>query len=153
MLKDTDARVWNTGRKHSSAGQRIAAKVLPDGRIAFKDFDRHVDGITKSVYKAEEHGSIEKLTIDDYDRGSYDEGLQGELRHVRDELEQAVLDYNVRIQKHKIEEIKGRIDHGCSGPNTPLVLACRAIELGTGGKYDYDIAEIAEALLEAMADY
>jgi hypothetical protein len=35
---------FNTGRTYTAAGQRIAAAVV-DGRIAFLDLDRGIDGI------------------------------------------------------------------------------------------------------------
>lgn len=36
---------FNTARPYSDKGQRIAAKKLPDGRVAFLDLDRMIDGI------------------------------------------------------------------------------------------------------------
>ena len=41
---------WNTGRGYSRAGQRIAVKVLSDGRVAFYDIDRMIDGVTLNQF-------------------------------------------------------------------------------------------------------
>lgn len=37
---------WNTHRCYSDVGQRIAAAILEDGRVAFADVDRRIEGIT-----------------------------------------------------------------------------------------------------------
>ena len=40
MITLTKTLVFNTGRKYSAAGQRIAAAQLDDGSILFVDIDR-----------------------------------------------------------------------------------------------------------------
>lgn len=61
---------FNSGRFYSSHGQRIAAKQLPDGRVAFLDLDRNIDGIT-----------LDKVTLSQasvmyaYDQGRYSPGV------------------------------------------------------------------------------
>lgn len=39
-------QVWNTGRKYTVHGQRIAAIKMADSRVAFVDLDRQISGIT-----------------------------------------------------------------------------------------------------------
>jgi hypothetical protein len=56
---------WNTGRHYSSNGQRIAAAILDDKRVAFVDIDRGISGITKDpIHNAR---SIQEFVMSQYD--------------------------------------------------------------------------------------
>jgi hypothetical protein len=64
---------WNTGRFYSDLGQRIVATMLPDGRIAFVDLDRGIDGLTNIVLDKADYAPhvIQQIVMGDYDYGRY----------------------------------------------------------------------------------
>ena len=91
---------WNTHRCYSEAGQRIAAAVLEDGRVAFVDADRQIDAVTTaSVFGVTPPGrrptpsELESFVMNEYDHLRCTWGLD-EPEHValRDPLRQAALD-------------------------------------------------------------
>ena len=61
---------FNTGRFYSAQGQRIAAKKLGDGRVAFYDLDRNVEGVTREPIPL-----AQWAVINEYDHGRYSQGL------------------------------------------------------------------------------
>ena len=69
--------VWNTHRGYTSEGQRIAARILEDGRVAFCDIDRHVWGITQSSCCGGDGdpeasaGKLEAFVMQAYDASAY----------------------------------------------------------------------------------
>jgi hypothetical protein len=59
---------WNTGRKYTSAGQIIKARVQPDGSILFADFSRGVDGmIDKPSVKIDSEAALKAVVMAAYD--------------------------------------------------------------------------------------
>jgi hypothetical protein len=60
---------WNTGRAYTASGQRMAAKVMADGRMAFVDVDRGIDGLT--VDPVEEGSLVQKFVVTEYDYNRY----------------------------------------------------------------------------------
>lgn len=69
--------VWNTHRGYTSEGQRIAARILEDGRVAFCDIDRQISGITQATFlePARDHyplvGELITFVMQAYDAGAY----------------------------------------------------------------------------------
>lgn len=61
---------FNTGRFYSASGQRIAAKKLADGRVAFYDLDRNIDGVTRDPVPL-----AQWAVVNEYDHGRYSPGL------------------------------------------------------------------------------
>lgn len=64
----TTPQVWNTGRKYSAKGQRIAAIKMNDGKVAFADVDRYVIGITLTECETED---VQRFVMQEYDQGNY----------------------------------------------------------------------------------
>lgn len=56
---------FNTGRKYTARGQRIAAAIV-DGRTYFVDADRMIDGVFDSSVEL-----TESRVLAAYDRGAY----------------------------------------------------------------------------------
>lgn len=78
---DVDA-VWNTGRGYSEHNQRMSARLLPDGRVAFFDIDRHLDGILHQPFQTEgagnagvDPGKLASFVMTEYDHGRYNSGF------------------------------------------------------------------------------
>lgn len=46
-VRGVEVLVWQTGRQYTPDGQRIAAMLTVDG-LAFVDYDRNVDGVSKA---------------------------------------------------------------------------------------------------------
>jgi hypothetical protein len=64
--QEADVLVWNTGRRYTDKGQRIAAARVPGG-IVFADIDRNIDGFIR-----DEHAAFTTTAImAAYDRNSY----------------------------------------------------------------------------------
>lgn len=82
---------WNTRRGYSAHGQRIAAYILNDGRVAFADADRGLSGITKAKiwYPAD----VQEFVMEQYDMGGgYTEGMPMNLMDLMNELYLAAQD-------------------------------------------------------------
>ena len=63
---------WNTGRKYTSDGQTIKARVQADGSIVFADFSRGVDGvIAKPPIEIDSEETLKALVMRAYDRNAY----------------------------------------------------------------------------------
>ena len=96
---------WNTHRCYTDAGQRIAAAVLEDGRVAFVDVDRQIDGITiASVFDMLQERrptarDLESFVMKEYDHLRCTWGLN-DPGHVelRDRLREAALDVQSRSE-------------------------------------------------------
>lgn len=60
---------FNTGRAYTKNGQRIAARVLDDGRVLFVDVDRNISGVTyhHHLFDADFYGSLRKFVETEYD--------------------------------------------------------------------------------------
>lgn len=77
----TISAAWNTGRGYSRAGQRIAVKVLSDGRVAFYDIDRMIDGVTLNQFvdpvlgEAIDQKRLREFLMTEYDHCRYQCGL------------------------------------------------------------------------------
>jgi hypothetical protein len=74
--------VWNTGRGYSEHNQRMSAQVLPDGRVAFFDIDRNLDGLLHQKFQggfASEPGvnpgRLASFVMAEYDDGRYNSGF------------------------------------------------------------------------------
>lgn len=70
---------WNTGRKYTEHGQRMAA-VLVDGYYYFSDIDRNIDGRFACPYLDDEptdtaYRLLQSTVMEAYDGGSYEEEL------------------------------------------------------------------------------
>ena len=98
---------WNTHRGYTDAGQRIAAAVLEDGRVAFVDVDRQIDGITiASVFdvtppqgRRPTPSEIESFLMKEYDYLRCTWGLHDpEIVELRDRLRQAALGVQSRSE-------------------------------------------------------
>ena len=97
---------WNTHRCYTDAGQRIAAAVLEDGRVAFVDVDRQIDGITlASVCDVTPQGrrptpsEIESFLMKEYDYLRCTWGLHDpEIVELRDRLRHAALGVQSRSE-------------------------------------------------------
>ena len=61
---------WNTGRYYGEHGQRMAASKLEDGRVAFMDMDRQIDGVTKTPF---EGTNLRNFVMTEYDHGRYED--------------------------------------------------------------------------------
>lgn len=73
-----DCIAWNTGRGYSAHGQRIAATMLEDGRIAFVDVDRHISGVTREAFMGRDETPVNRRRLQafvmrDYDNCAYDD--------------------------------------------------------------------------------
>ena len=73
-----DCIAWNTGRWYSAHGQRIAAAVLVNGRIAFVDVDRHINGVTRHAFlgagtRPFNHRRLQAFVMHEYDNCAYDD--------------------------------------------------------------------------------
>lgn len=81
---------WNTGRKYTARGQRIVARQLDDGTIAFRDLDRSIDGIL-----------TEKSGVGGADRGA-------------DEVFAPMKDWQIRhlVEDHYCNDYKYRDQYG-----------------------------------------
>ena len=72
---------WNTGRGYSENNQRISAQLLPDGRVAFCDIDRYLDGVMHRPFQGEIVGDdvnpvkLAKFVMQEYDEGRYNSGF------------------------------------------------------------------------------
>ena len=97
---------WNTHRCYTDAGQRIAAAVLKDGRVAFVDVDRQIDAVTTaSVLGVTPQGrrptprELASFVMNEYDhlrcRWGFDEPEHLALRGL---LRQAALDVQSRSE-------------------------------------------------------
>ncbi len=71
---------WNTRRSYGPDGQRIAATILPDGRVAFNDVTRSIRGITKQAYpwppapgETPDPGEVRYFVMVEYDYNRYDD--------------------------------------------------------------------------------
>jgi hypothetical protein len=63
---------WNTGRKYTSAGQVIKARVMADGSILFADMSRGVDGvIAKPPVKIRSEAALKAVVMRAYDSNAY----------------------------------------------------------------------------------
>jgi hypothetical protein len=63
---------WNAGRKYTSAGQIIKARVQADGSIIFADFSRGVDGlIEKPSVEIDSEQTLKTLVMRSYDRSEF----------------------------------------------------------------------------------
>lgn len=71
---------WKTGRNYSQNGQRIAALVLPDNRVAFYDIDREIAGIT--IPHLPVGAEIRKFVMNCYDAPKYTEDFTPTLSWV-----------------------------------------------------------------------
>lgn len=97
---------WNTHRCYTDAGQRIAAAVLTDGRVAFVDVDRQIDAVTTaSVFGVTPQGrrptpsELESFVMNEYDHLRCTWGLdEPEHLALRDPLRQAALDVQSRSE-------------------------------------------------------
>jgi len=58
---------FNTGRAYTGSGQRIAARLLDNGRILFVDIDRNINGLTADTYISVTPSKV----INEYDHGTY----------------------------------------------------------------------------------
>ena len=72
------AFAWNTGRWYSALGQRIAAVVLENGRVAFVDVDRHIGGVTRHEFMGRNdnplnHKRLQAFVMREYDNCAYDD--------------------------------------------------------------------------------
>lgn len=72
-IADVTVVAWNTGRKYGPGGQRMAAAVLPDGRAAFVDLDRHIDGTTNVPINPDR---LRSEVMWHYDLGQYRCGIR-----------------------------------------------------------------------------
>lgn len=97
---------WNTHRCYSDEGQRIAATVLKDGRVAFVDVDRQIESITAaSVFGAgQKHGrptpdELVAFVMKAYDCQRCEWGLnRPEHREIAGRLRQAALGVESRSE-------------------------------------------------------
>lgn len=64
---------WNTGNLYTAHGQRIAATLLIDHKIAFLDLDRGISGILHERKPA--HIGLKSFTNSEYRAGNYIDGL------------------------------------------------------------------------------
>ena len=63
---------WNTGRQYTSEGQRITARVMPDGSILFADYSRGVDGlIAKPPVEIDSEQTLRTIVMRAYDSHNY----------------------------------------------------------------------------------
>lgn len=121
---------WSTGRTYSPAGQRISAKLLVDGRVAFYDADRMIDGITNNRYLGEVIGEAEvdvallqDFLLGEYDLCQYTGGLYDLPYEERNALGQALCDaakalvplnaqtLREAIEQHGLEYLRNRVIH------------------------------------------
>lgn len=88
---------WNTNRGYTNQGQRIAALILEDGRVAFYDVDRQIHGITTASCRGPEgdrHPTGRELiafVMQEYDYTAYIGWVPG-LEEVFAGLRRAALD-------------------------------------------------------------
>jgi hypothetical protein len=86
---------FNTKRGYTDMGQRIAAVVLPDGRVMFADIDRNIDGVTNEPYDAEraEWQTLREFVLAEYDHGRISYGAFGAWgeKNVHQEAAEALL--------------------------------------------------------------
>lgn len=68
-LSDLPTLAFNTGRAYSTEGQRIAAAQLPDGRVAFYDVDRVIDGVTYHQCSLTERDLMKAYGHNEYAQG------------------------------------------------------------------------------------
>jgi len=86
---------WNTGNLYSAHGQRIAATLLIDHKIAFLDLDRGISGILNERKPA--HMSLKSFTNSEYRALNYESSLYragqpyAEARELEDLLNAAAL--------------------------------------------------------------
>jgi hypothetical protein len=144
-------KVWNTVRAYSNDGQVIAAIVVDSGKVYFSDGERYIEGlITENFVSGID--DIKQFVMHYYDAGLYEEGLYGEARYIRDELQKAIKVFKEDAYKFKVAKVKEDINHVCDGPVTELVAICRALTAArVNDKMDEQI--IAEALIEVLKDY
>lgn len=65
---------WNTGRKYSQHGQRIAATLI-DAGIVFVDLDRGIDGfhaLDRMTWEPDSTHALMLRAMEAYDCGDYD---------------------------------------------------------------------------------
>lgn len=58
---------FNTGRLYAEKHQRIAARLLDNGRILFVDIDRNIDGLTADTYSR----VTPEFVMNEYDHNTY----------------------------------------------------------------------------------
>jgi hypothetical protein len=90
-----EIHVWNTGCKYTAKGQRIAYCELPDGRVAFLDRDRGIDGVMvrAPIFLENSQYSLQNWVHQRYLRNEYSSGIPYEFRDIEIALRKACDEY------------------------------------------------------------
>lgn len=72
---------WNTGRSYGAQGQRIAAAIVKDGRAAFVDVDRGINGLTLKHFKHDtcDGAEVRNFVMRAYDSCNYVDGVDTKI--------------------------------------------------------------------------
>lgn len=100
MDKAIDAKgvhaAWNTGREYGEQKQRVSATVLADGRVAFADVDRGIEGCLHVPFYSTPVNSVElaEFVMQEYDHGQYCSGFSNltDRTYTYDEVDEIIAD-------------------------------------------------------------
>ena len=73
-VTEPQIQAWNTGRRYTEFGQRIAAVRLDNDRVAFLDLDRSIAGLTIPVGDGKDK-DLQSFTMQCYDYKLYESWL------------------------------------------------------------------------------
>ena len=76
----TNILVWNTGRKYSKSGQRIAA-TIHDDKVYFVDQDRMISGVLRELVPL-----TQSAVMDAYDHNRYDMAFTPIFKQLHDAI-------------------------------------------------------------------
>jgi hypothetical protein len=69
---------WQTGREYAARGQRMSARLLSVGKVAFVDLDRSISGITHQPFVGDGEvnpATLAKFVMNEYDHNRYNSGF------------------------------------------------------------------------------